>query len=55
MRSEIRIGNKLVGEGRPVYVIAELGISAGQQLRISGPFAGDGLGLAARAGQRRKK
>jgi N-acetylneuraminate synthase len=27
MRNEVRIGNKLVGDGRPVYVIAELGIN----------------------------
>jgi len=27
MRSEVRIGNKIVGDGRPVYVIAELGIN----------------------------
>jgi N-acetylneuraminate synthase len=27
MRTQIRIGDKLVGDGRPVYVIAELGIN----------------------------
>jgi len=27
MRSDVRIGNKLVGDGRPVYVIAEIGIN----------------------------
>jgi N-acetylneuraminate synthase len=35
MRSEIRIGNKLVGEGRPVYVIAELGINHNGSLEIA--------------------
>ena len=27
MRSDVKIGNKLVGDGRPVYVIAEIGIN----------------------------
>lgn len=27
MRSNVKIGNKLVGDGRPVYVIAEIGIN----------------------------
>jgi N-acetylneuraminate synthase len=35
MRSEIRIGNKLVGDGRPVYVIAELGINHNGSLDVA--------------------
>ena len=35
MRSEIRIGNKLVGDGRPVYVIAELGINHNGSIEIA--------------------
>jgi N-acetylneuraminate synthase len=35
MRSEIRIGNKLVGDGRPVYVIAELGINHNGSLDLA--------------------
>jgi N-acetylneuraminate synthase len=35
MRSEVKIGNKLVGDGRPVYVIAELGINHNGSLDIA--------------------
>jgi len=35
MRSEIRIGNKLVGDGRPVYVIAEIGINHNGSLDLA--------------------
>ncbi len=35
MRSEVRIGNKLVGDGRPVYVIAEIGINHNGSLDIA--------------------
>ena len=35
MRSQIRIGNKLVGDGRSVYVIAELGINHNGSLDVA--------------------
>lgn len=35
MRNEIRIGNKLVGDGRPVYVIAEIGINHNGSLDLT--------------------
>src|SRR6185503_11510165 len=35
MRSDVRIGNKLVGDGRPVYVIAEIGINHNGSLEIA--------------------
>lgn len=35
MRHEVRIGNKLVGDGRPVYVIAEIGINHNGSLEIA--------------------
>jgi N-acetylneuraminate synthase len=35
MRNEIRIGNKLVGDGRPVYVIAEIGINHNGSLDVA--------------------
>ena len=35
MRSDVRIGNKLVGDGRPVYVIAEIGINHNGSLDIA--------------------
>ena len=35
MRHEVRIGNKLVGDGRPVYVIAEIGINHNGSLELA--------------------
>src|SRR5262245_50234640 len=35
MRHHVRIGNRLVGEGQPVYVIAELGINHNGSLEIA--------------------
>ena len=35
MRSDVKIGNKLVGDGRPVYVIAEIGINHNGSLDIA--------------------
>src|SRR5262249_50152878 len=35
MRSEVRIGNKLVGDGHPVYVIAELGINHNGSIELA--------------------
>ena len=35
MRSNVKIGNKLVGDGRPVYVIAEIGINHNGSIDIA--------------------
>ena len=35
MRSDVKIGNKRVGDGRPVFVIAEIGINHNGSVEIA--------------------